>query len=284
MLKKRMSSDSALMGPTHALSAIAMTFLLTWIASDFMLGTLLGSYDLIVFIAATIIITGSALMPDLDAVKSTSINTLGPVGSILSKLMRAFSSIVQNTIRSKSDSTGSDPHRGFWHTILAAFIAGALVLGLTKINIELFTIGELTIRFSELIVIFIIYISLQLFMASLFKSFYKKSKGSMLGQIATDIGSIIASLALVFMLPSEISYDWVAVAVTFGWLAHLVGDMMTVAGVPVLFPLKYKGKRWWNHRFPLGIKAGGWIEMSILMPLFGVITIVSAIAIIPLFK
>lgn len=284
MLKKRLISDSGLMGPTHALSAVAITFLIAWLASDFMFGTLLGSDNFIVFIAAIIIITGSALMPDLDAVKSTSISTLGPVGSILSKLMRTFSSLVQNTIKSKSDSVGADPHRGFWHTIIAGLFAGFLVMTLTKINIDLFSIGELNIRVSDFVVIFILYISLQLFMASLFKSFYKKSKDSLLGQVIMNIASIVASVALVFMIPENLSYNWVGIAVSFGWIAHLIGDMMTVAGVPVLFPLKFKGKRWWNFRFPLGIKAGGWIEMSILMPLFGVIAIVAAIAVIPLLK
>lgn len=283
-MSKRIKSDSGLMGPTHALSAIAITFLVTWLASDFMLGTLLGSYSFVVFIAATIIITGSALMPDLDAVKSTSINTLGPIGSILSKLMRAFSSLIQNLIRSKSDSMGSDPHRGFWHTIIAALFAGLVVTALTRIDVKLFTIGNVEITVAEFIVIFIIYISLQLFMASLFKSFYKKSKGNVIGQIIINIGSIITSILLVFMLPKDLSYNWVGVAVSFGWIAHLIGDMMTVAGVPVLFPLKIRGKRWWNLRFPLGIRAGGWIEMSILMPLFGIITIIAAIGIIPILK
>lgn len=284
MLIERIKSDSGLMGPTHALSAIAITFLMTWLASDFMFETVLGSKSFIVFIAATIIITGSALMPDLDAVKSTSINTLGPIGSILSTVMRAFSSVVQNTIKGKSDSVGADPHRGFWHTILAAVLAGLLVLALTRVDVNLFSINGVDIRFSDFIVGFIIYISLQLFMASLFKSFYKKSKGSLVGQLIMNVASIGATAALIIMLPENLNYNWVAAAVTFGWIAHLLGDMMTVAGVPVLFPFKFKGKRWWNYRFPLGIKAGGWIEMSILMPLFGIITIVAFIAIVPLLK
>lgn len=284
MFLKKMNSDSALMGPTHALSAIAIAFLVTWLASDFMLGTVLGSDSAIVFIAAVIIIVGAALMPDLDAVQSTSINTLGMVGSILSKSMRAFSSVIQNTIKSSGDSSGADPHRGFWHTILSAFIAGALTLALTSIDLVFFTVGEVEVSIALFVVIFIIFISIQLFIASLLKSVHKKSKGSLSGKLAVRIGSLFIAILLVSMLPKDLSYNWVGAAVTFGWIAHLLGDMMTVSGVPVLFPLKYKGKRWWNFRFPLGIRAGGWIEMSILIPLFIIIIIVSAINIIPILK
>lgn len=280
----KMKSDSGLMGPTHALSAIAIAFLVTWLASDFMLGTVLGSDNAVVFIAAIIIIVGASLMPDLDAVQSTSINTLGAVGVLLSKSMRAFSSLVQNTIRAKGDSSGADPHRGFWHTIVAAFLIGFLTTLLTSIDIVVFSLGDKEVSIALLVVVFIIFISIQLFIASLFKSLHKKIKGSLIGKIAVRAGSLLIAILLVIILPADLSYNWVGAAVTFGWIAHLLGDMMTVAGVPVFFPLKFNGKRWWNFRFPLGIRAGGWIEMSILIPLFSIIIIVSAINIIPMLK
>lgn len=284
MILKKIKSDSGLMGPTHALSAIAIAFLVTWLASDFMLGTVLGSDNAIVFVTATIIIVGASLMPDLDAVQSTSINTLGIIGTMLSKSMRAFSSIIQSTFRSSSDSPSPDPHRGFWHTFISAFVIGLLTMGLTSINYVLFTIKGVDILVSVFIVVFIVYISMQLLMASLFKSFYKKSKGSPISNVVVKVGSLALAIVLIAMLPKDLSYNWVGAAVTFGWIAHILGDTMTVAGVPALWPLKFKGKRWWNFSLPLGIRAGGWVEMSILIPLFGIIIIVSAIGIIPILK
>lgn len=272
------------MGPTHALSALALAFLVAWLASDFMFGALLGSNNSIVFISAVIIIIGAALMPDLDAVQSTSINVLGPVGKVLSTTMRGFSSVVQSTIRAKGDKVDQDPHRGFWHTILSAFLVGALTTALTSINFELFTVGNVTVTFDKFIVTFILYISLQLLMASLLKSVYKKSKKSAKGMITMNVGSIAIAITLLSLLPTGLNYNWVGAAVTFGWIIHLLGDAMTVSGVPLLFPFKRKGKRWWNYRLPLGIKAGGWIEMSILFPLFIIIAIVSAIGVIPILR
>ena len=280
----RIKSDSGLMGPTHALSAVSLTFFIAWITPGFMFDTLLGSYDKYVFISALIIIVGSALMPDLDAVQSTSINTLGPIGKVLSTLMRGFSSIIQSTIRAKGDSVDQDPHRGFWHTILSGFLAGFLVYTLTKIDVEFFTLGSKSITFATFIVAFIIYISIQLLIASLFKKLYKKSKNSLTGMVTLKASSLIITLSLLSLLPSELNYDWVGAAVAFGWILHLLGDAMTVSGVPLLFPIKIKGKRWWNHRLPFAIKAGGFIEMSIIIPIFLIMAVVSMTAVIPMLQ
>lgn len=276
---KRIKSDSGLMGPTHALSALAIALLVAWLASDFMFNTLLGSNNIIVFISAVIIIIGASLMPDLDAVNSTSINTLGIAGAILSTGMRAFSSVIQGLIKGPYDKSG-DPHRGFWHTFLAAIFIGVIISAITSINIKVMSVANIELTVASIVVVFIIYISLQLAMASLAKAFYKK-KGS---NIIIKIGTLIISFALLVTLPKDLSYKWVGVAVSFGWIAHLLGDMMTVAGVPVLFPLKFKGKRWWNFRAPIGIKANGFIENTFLIPIFTIIIFVSLYNIIPLLK
>lgn len=281
MIKKRIKSDKGLMGPTHALSAVAFVLLFTWLASNFMFEKILGSSDIAVFISAVVIIVGASLMPDLDATNSTSINVLGIVGTVLSKAMRGFSAIIQNIIKGPYDKS-SDPHRGFWHTLVSAFLVGALFYALTSINIELFAIKDTPITIATFIVMFLLYISIQLSLVSLFKPLYDKKKGK-IGKLGTTVGAIVISFILVYLLPSNINYYWVGGAVTFGWIAHLVGDMMTVSGVPILFPLKFKGKRWWNFRLPLGIKAGGFIEKAILIPIFIIIILISLYNIVPLF-
>lgn len=269
------------MGPTHALSAVSFALLFTWLASDFMFEKILRSRDTIVFIAAMITIIGASLMPDLDATKSTSINVLGIVGSALSKAMRGFSAVIQNTIKGPYDKS-SDPHRGFWHTFLSAFLVGSFVSGLASVNLEVFTIADKAITIANLIVMFLLYISIQLSLVSLFKPMYEKNKNK-IGKLGVNLFALLASALLVYLLPANVNYYWIGGAVTFGWISHLLGDMMTVSGVPILFPLKFKGKRWWNFRLPLGIKAGGFIEKTILIPLFSTIVLVSLYNIIPLF-
>lgn len=283
-MRLKIKSDSGLMGPTHALSAISLTLFIAWIFPKFIFETLFGSYNTIVFISAIIIIVGASLMPDLDAVQSTSINTLGPIGKVLSSGMRGFSSIIQSTISSKRDESNRDPHRGFWHTIISGVFVGFVVLGLTKINTKIISFGEKDITISTLIVIFIIFMSTQLLMASLFKKFYKKTKGSLLGSLSLSIASFIVAITLLMLLPEDLSYSWVGAAVAFGWILHLLGDAMTVSGVPLLFPLKIKGKMWWNCRVPFAFKAGGFIEMSILIPLLLLIAVISSFGVFPMLK
>lgn len=283
MFIKKIKSDDGLMGPTHALSAVAFALLFTWLANDIMFDKVLGSTDIVVFIAAMIVIVGASLMPDLDAVNSTSIITLGIVGVILSKGMRAFSSVIQNTIKGPYDKD-TDPHRGFWHTFLSAFLVGLAFSGLANIEIELFKVGNNPIMISTFIVTFIIYISIQLALASLFKPSFNKAKKSPLGSISIKLGSLLISAFLVISLPPGLNYSWIGGAITFGWIAHLLGDMFTVSGVPILFPLKHKGKRWWNFRLPFGIKAGGYIEKVLLIPLFSIAIIISLFNIATIFN
>lgn len=278
---KRIHSDSGLMGPTHALSALSLALLFTWLASDIMFGKILGTNNLSVYIAALIIIIGASLMPDLDAVNSTSINVLGIVGSVLSTAMRAFSSFIQATIKGPADKSG-DPHRGFWHTFLSAFFIGFLISILTNIKLPLFKIKDIQFTVASILIIFIIYISIQLTLASLFKKLYNKQKNNMSTKIIVTSVSLLFSVYLVIFLPTDINYTWVGGTVTFGWILHLLGDMLTVMGVPILFPLKRKGKRWWNYRFPLGIKAGGFVEKTLLIPLFSIIALISIVKIVPL--
>ena len=281
-MKERISSDSGLMGPSHALSAIAIILLLTAFFGEFMFNSVLGSSDALLFFTVIIIAVGASLMPDLDASKSTSISVLGFIGVNLSKAMRAFSKIVQSTIRTKYDKD-QDPHRGFWHTILAAFLAGFLVFSLTSIKVEIFEFMGKPVNFSMLVVIFIIFISIKLLTAALLKDIKKKQKKSMLINIIVNILSLVLAIGLTITSPSGQDFRWVAAAITLGWLCHLVGDMMTVAGVPILAPfIKVKGKRWFNFRFPFGIKAGGWVEYSILNPIFLIIAIVCGIMVVPM--
>lgn len=282
LLLSRVKSDSGLMGPTHALSAITITLVATWLFSDFMFRAVLGDIDLLLYIAAMIVIVGASLMPDLDASKSTSISTLGILGEILSKIMRLLSKVVQEAIKGPYDKS-ADPHRGFWHTGVSAFLVGFLITSVTKFQIELFHLSffDVTITTASLITAVIIYMSILLAFAGLFNAKYKKSNSSQTGKLVLHVGAIITALFIIANLPPY--YSWVGAAVTFGWIAHLLGDMMTVSGVPILFPLKYKGKRWWNFRFPFGMKAGGSAEKVFLIPILSVTSVLVTIKILPYF-
>lgn len=284
-MNKRIKSNRGFLGPTHALSAVSLFLLITWLAKDFVFGTMLNTTNITVYITSLIIVVGAALMPDLDSVRSTSISTLGIVGKVLSKAMRATSLLIQSTIKGKYDKPTGDPHRGFWHTAISAVLAGLLVSLVTSITIILpFKLLGKSLTIGMLFTSLIIFISIQLAFASLFGKHYSKVKrDGILSQIGLMIVSGVIALAITFALPDNINYAWVGFSFGLGWLLHIFGDMFTVAGVPVLFPYARKGKRWWTYRMPFAIKAGGPIEFGLMVPLFTIIGIISFIQIIPMF-
>lgn len=278
---KKLKDESGFMGPTHALSALAMFLLLTAVGKGFMI-RMLGVDNPAVYIMAGIIVIGASLMPDMDSPQSTSISTLGVLGKAMSAVMRSTSLLIQNTFKSKYDKHTDNPHRGFWHTFLAAVLAGLAVGVLTGIKtIVPIQFTQRAVSVGMIAAAIIVYSSLMLSFASLFGKQYKKmkSKGLMV-KLGFSIVSFVISAAAILTLPSDISYGWLGFAFALGWTIHIIGDMFTVAGVPVLFPIKIKGKRWWNLRMPIRIKAGGSFEYGVFVPIFIVISIASLVAIL----
>lgn len=70
---------------------------------------------------------------------------------------------------------------------------------------------------------------------------------------------------------STCGWWWLGVALALGCLVHLWGDWITVMGVPLLWPLKHRGKRWWRYRLPgTRIHSGHAFELRVMVPLFAV--------------
>ncbi|MEU3719957.1 metal-dependent hydrolase, partial [Streptomyces californicus] len=65
-------------------------------------------------------------------------------------------------------------------------------------------------------------------------------------------------------------YMWLGLPIVLGALVHDIGDALTVSGCPILWPIPIGRKRW----YPLGppkamrFRAGSWVELKVLMPLF----------------
>ena len=133
-IKKRIQNEDGFMGPTHAVSAIAFYLLLALFFKDFLIS--LGiSNSLPILVVSSIVIAGAALIPDLDNTTSTAMSVLGIFGKLVSNVMRAIAEIVYSLTKSKYDDSNSNPHRGFWHTILAGIILGIIIK--LSLNLEM---------------------------------------------------------------------------------------------------------------------------------------------------
>ncbi len=78
----------------------------------------------------------------------------------------------------------------------------------------------------------------------------------------------LAAGAALWVLLSSLGVDQAlpyAVALAVGIIVHILGDALTVSGVPILWPIKYRGERWYGFALPkpLAIKGGGIAETLI---------------------
>ena len=71
---------------------------------------------------------------------------------------------------------------------------------------------------------------------------------------------------------------WWLWGLAFGWgcLVHILGDLCTVQGVPLLWPRRIRGKRWWMVRVPL-VHAGGDGERRGVVPVAWGLIVVSVL-------
>ena len=277
--KKRLKDDYGFMGPTHALSAIAIALLLLALTPGFVYGFLKTS-DLLIVASFIIVSAGFALFPDFDNTQSTAISTLGVLGKGISKLMRSFAVFIYLAVKSRKDDPKPNPHRGFWHTLVSAFFIGFIVLSTTSLPFKI-SLGILhkDVTLGFLFALLWIYIAIIMACTGLFAKKIKKLKKNFITHIGIHFVAILFTLAVLILSPGTLGYSWLAFSAVLGYTVHILGDTLTIAGTPLLWPLKHKGKRWWTYRF-LGVRAGGEIEKYIFIPVFISIIILSLIKII----
>lgn len=273
-IKNKINSDNAFMGPTHALSAVAMFLVLANLFYKNMTAFTKGNISM--FIIALIVCVGASLLPDFDNTKSTSISTLGIFGVCISKIMRAFSVLIYSLTRSGKDNVEANPHRGFWHTILAAFLVGFLVFITTSIK-YIIHLGSFSLSMGFIVAFLIILVSFELMLSSLFKKQIQRFKSKTSGLFLLWVVGIFVTSALVLFVSKTSTYSWLAIPVLIGWITHILGDTLTTAGTPIFSPIPHKGYHWWVYRMPPHIKAGSSVEYSLFVPAFGIITFICAL-------
>lgn len=274
-------NDKAFMGYTHALSGVAVAMALIAFLPE-LLGQILMTTSVWVFVQFVFATTGAAMIPDLDNSQSRAKNDLGPFGVVLSAVFRTSSAIIQTTIRTKRDDPEPNPHRGFWHTIPAALLLGFLVYLGTRMGGEISVPLLGTTTWGTLFALFITFVLMHLTLSTLAKEFMDKvKKSNATGEIIAIAISLILSTILFINLPTDIDFWWLGVSVAFGMFVHIVGDLNTTSGVPILFPASalIKGKFWWTTRLTK-MKAGGAAEKMLVVPLLTIIIVVSFVKIV----
>lgn len=228
-----------MMGRSHALSAAA-----GWLSGCAALTAAGAELPVVVVGAGTVVSTGFALLPDIDHSGSTVSRTLGPATRVLSALASHTSKAVR--AGSCGHCAGADSgHRGLTHTA-----AGALVAGLVAM-----VAGHLWGNMTALILIgFAVWLASHAALSATTRAkigdwvlpgrFRRRGRDAF--RMTAGVGSILigAAAAFGFAGSTDASWWWLGIPVTWGCLAHSLGDALTYSAVPLWWPLDIRGCRW----------------------------------------
>lgn len=278
---ERSNSEDGFMGYTHALITLAFVLIVIAFFENQLFGVI-GTDNFWVIIMFVVTCIGATMIPDLDNTHSRAKSDLGIFGEIISVVFRVSSTFIQTTLKTSKDDPDPNPHRGFWHTIPAAFIIGFLIfLGSgMKNTINLPMIGE--IKWGALFALLISAVLIYLTLSTLCKEYMDKlKKSASTGEFIAFGLSIVITILLFVNIPTEIDYRWLAISVILGMIMHDVSDAFTTSGNFIFFPITYftKGRFWWATRFS-HIKAGSDTEKNVIVPSLVIIIILVIIYLI----
>ena len=249
------------MGRTHALLSIMLLCLCMLIPVDFVKNTIaLAKDNVLFFIVSLIVVSGGALLPDLDNCQRSAGHTLGPVGSIFTTFMQATSSIFWNILHGKGDRPPPTQHRFFWHTLLAG--GGLLSLFIFGISTGEDTIIN-SIKSSESITKWLqgntalAFFLVFLFVAILVGSDMVVGKIVQLFKGPKIINYILPTVFIIYMFfISMTKIRILGICLGLGYIFHCIEDCFADSGVPILWPLPIRRQMWKRIKPPLTIETG----------------------------
>lgn len=239
------------MGPTHSMSGVTAGAATIAIAGA--MGQSISAPEALITVGIT---AGAALLPDIDAPTGTLSRSFGPITKVLSKATNKASAGIVNMTGTKQDGTCSNGHRKFTHTLLfCALISVATYFGIQYGG----NIAALGIFF------FLTTLALR----GVFAKWSKKQGTIPVLLAAAGLTAVAGTLVMETLSPVLL-----ATCVAVGTVTHLLGDAITVSGVPVAAPfVKIKGKRWYDlHIIPsaLQIRAGKKAD-DVLLVIFAIV-------------
>lgn len=204
-----------MMGAHHAITGAAAWVALT--ASAPLVTT--GFYPLSVVgvVTGAAVCAGAALLPDADHPQATIAQSVPGVGSVVTGAIGQM----------------AGGHRKGLHSLLA--VLGTLIasVALSFLHVNTAWFGDINLGAG---------LATMALVAFAARALKLVRTGSWV--FPWMLGATVA-LVIALFAPSEI--EWLPIAVTLGFIVHLLGDALTVGGVPFLWPWQPKPPRWWRE-------------------------------------
>jgi membrane-bound metal-dependent hydrolase YbcI (DUF457 family) len=201
-----------MMGFNHALTGAAGWVAVT--ASAPLLTTGIYPLGAVGVFTGAVVCAGAALLPDADHHNGTIAHSIPLIGKV------ATSAI----------GTAAGGHRQGLHSILATIVILALSSGLSLIQFDT-EWGSVPLGAGVATMALVAFATRAL----------KIARRSWVGPWI--LGFVLAA-GIILFAPTEIA--WLQIAITLGFVIHLLGDGLTIGGVPWLWPWKPKPPYWLN--------------------------------------
>lgn len=258
-----------MMGPSHALSGAAVWLAGSW-ALDF---TGVVDQSPLAIAVGTAVCAGGALLPDLDLSGrvtqnkggATVAHTFGVLSLFVAEVIEKVSLGVYTATKLSKDPDRDNGHRTLTHTIPFMVLVG---WGTTA----------LCTKYGKWAVIPILFFMMGLALRGLFHEWAKRA-----GWVIVTLVSAGAAYYTFLNLPADRGYPMLGLAVGVGCFVHLMGDIITSAGIPLLWPIPTgKGRLWRMIGVPnaIAVEVGGKVETLVLRTVFTVISFAAAAALL----
>lgn len=229
------------MGPTHAMSGAAAGLAIgAFLPPEW--GGPGSATEALVFAGVT---AGAALLPDLDTRQSTLARSFGLVSAAVAIVTERAARSVYTLTSTREDAAIRSGHRTATHTLWFALAAGAGTAALVT-------------AFGKSAAIGVLFFLLGLAIRGLAPTWTRKHDWAYVTGI-----SLVLAVAVWLALPPAAGSSALGAAVATGVLVHILGDMITKRGVPVLGGVVSIGGRRWRNLGPprmLRIRAGGGMD------------------------
>jgi membrane-bound metal-dependent hydrolase YbcI (DUF457 family) len=257
-----------MMGPSHALSGAAV-----WLTGSWALNHFTG-YDQtpLAIAVGTAVCAGGALLPDLDLSGRVTRNqggatvarTFGVLSLFIAECIEKMSLGVYYATKLSRDPRRDNGHRTFTHTLPFTALVG---WGTTA----------LCAQFGRWAVLGIVFFTVGLALRGLFDEWAQRAGWV----IITIVSGVVASMTFL-KLPPDRGYPMLGFAVGVGCFVHILGDMITKNGVPILWPIPIGRRMWRMIGVPnaMAVRVGGTVEVVVLRTVFGVLSILAALGLI----
>lgn len=254
-----------MMGVGHALSGAAVG---TEVAA-------LAGQGVPACILAGVVTAGFALLPDLDCDGATAYDVAGPVSAAVGESLQSLSGFAyRHTATSRDRARGREgQHRHLLHTPAFAGVAGLLL------TFACMAAGPWPVAATLIVGVALAHRALDRRRVKIrpprrASTLYRRTAEAVqfaLNNPAAVLGvTAFAAIAAATRNPVAVLAavaPLCGLAVALGCLVHIAGDWLTYSGVPLLWPLRWKGEAWFRFKSPVPFKAGGKFERVAVWPL-----------------